>query len=179
MSSHVCVEVRWTRDYGMCDVYFESRRVFTLICFVDIAHFVVACCPGRGKPTCNNFTKEQSIKRIPDFDASFWSENGVSCSHERNKIGDSVLCVTPFDSNASPCHLMCVFCKQGDMQLKPPYSMRLKRLKKCNNISFEPKWILKVPTYSVCMNQSDYSNMGVLSQIYLNHFKATHVSKMI
>jgi hypothetical protein len=28
----------------------------------------------------------------PIFDASFWSEKGVSCSHERNKIGDSVLC---------------------------------------------------------------------------------------
>jgi hypothetical protein len=27
----------------------------------------------------------------PILDASFWSENGVSCSHERNKIGDSVL----------------------------------------------------------------------------------------
>jgi hypothetical protein len=27
----------------------------------------------------------------PIFDASFRSENGVSCSHERNKIGDSVL----------------------------------------------------------------------------------------
>jgi hypothetical protein len=30
----------------------------------------------------------------PIFDASFWSENGVSCpqcGHERNKIGDSVL----------------------------------------------------------------------------------------
>ncbi len=31
----------------------------------------------------------------PIFDASFWSENGVSCSHERNKIGDSVLWITP------------------------------------------------------------------------------------
>ncbi len=33
---------------------------------------------------------------IPDFDASFWPENGVSCpqcGHERNKIGDSVLWV--------------------------------------------------------------------------------------
>jgi hypothetical protein len=29
----------------------------------------------------------------PIFDASFGSENGVSCSHERHKIGDSVLCV--------------------------------------------------------------------------------------
>jgi hypothetical protein len=28
----------------------------------------------------------------PIFDAPFWSENGVSCPHERNKIGDSVLC---------------------------------------------------------------------------------------
>jgi hypothetical protein len=27
----------------------------------------------------------------PILDASFWSENGVSCSHERNKIGDAVL----------------------------------------------------------------------------------------
>ncbi len=27
----------------------------------------------------------------PIFDAPFWSENGVSCPHERNKIGDSVL----------------------------------------------------------------------------------------
>jgi hypothetical protein len=27
----------------------------------------------------------------PIFDASFWSENGVSCPHERKKIGDSVI----------------------------------------------------------------------------------------
>ncbi len=46
----------------------------------------------------------------PILDASFWSENGVSCpqcGHERNKIGDSVLWT--------------------------------KTLEKCNNISDEPK----------------------------------------
>ncbi len=32
----------------------------------------------------------------PIFDASFWSENGVSCSHERHKIGDSVLCLQQY-----------------------------------------------------------------------------------
>jgi hypothetical protein len=32
----------------------------------------------------------------PILDASFWSENGVSCSHERNKIGDSVICCKLF-----------------------------------------------------------------------------------
>ena len=30
----------------MCDVDFESNLVITLRCFDDIAHFVVACCPG-------------------------------------------------------------------------------------------------------------------------------------
>ncbi len=33
----------------------------------------------------------QQSTESPIFDASFWSENGVSSSHERNKIGDSVL----------------------------------------------------------------------------------------
>ncbi len=55
-------------------------------------------------PSCNNFTTEQSIKphysnaspchlmqstESPIFDATFWSENGVSCPHERHQIGDS------------------------------------------------------------------------------------------
>ena len=43
------------------------------------------------------------------FDASFWSENGVSWSRERNKIGDSVLCCY----NAKRIALtlvVCVFC---------------------------------------------------------------------
>ncbi len=34
----------------------------------------------------------------PILDAHFWSENGVSCPDERNKIGDSVLCYHPFDT---------------------------------------------------------------------------------
>jgi hypothetical protein len=38
----------------------------------------------------------------PILDALFWSENGVSCPRERNKIGDSVLCADalPFRINA-------------------------------------------------------------------------------
>jgi hypothetical protein len=31
------------------------------------------------------------ITESPIFDAPFWSENGISCPYERNKIGDSVL----------------------------------------------------------------------------------------
>jgi hypothetical protein len=63
---------------------------------------------------------------------------------------------------------------QGDMQLKRAIATiaqhATKTLEKGNNISFEPKWIWKVPTYSVCMNQSDYSNMGVWLRIHLNRF---------
>ncbi len=48
----------------------------------------------RGKcPKCPWKCPNQSTES-PIFDASFWSENGVSCpqcGHERNKIGDSVL----------------------------------------------------------------------------------------
>jgi hypothetical protein len=36
---------RGTRDYGMCDVDFESNLVLTFICVVGISHFVVACSP--------------------------------------------------------------------------------------------------------------------------------------
>jgi Zn ribbon nucleic-acid-binding protein len=44
------------------------------------------------------FSSPKPEHGIADFDASFWSENGVSCpqcGHERNKIGDSVLCPKP------------------------------------------------------------------------------------
>jgi hypothetical protein len=46
----------------------------------------------------------------PILDASFWSENGVSCpqcGHERKKIGDSVLCM--IDCIASCHHLVRLF----------------------------------------------------------------------
>jgi hypothetical protein len=46
---------------------------------------------------CVGFSADATIQSTesPIFDAPFWSENGVSCpqcGHERNKIGDSVLC---------------------------------------------------------------------------------------
>ncbi len=46
---------------------------------------------------------------------------------------------------------------QGDMQLKPPYNMR-KTLEKCNNIGFEPKWMV---TSHDLQRTRDYSNPGV------------------
>ena len=36
--------------------------------------------------------RDQSTES-PIFDAPFWSENWISCPHERHKIGDSVLCL--------------------------------------------------------------------------------------
>ncbi len=40
---------------------------------------------------CYQSCKQSTESQI--FDAPFWSRNGVSCPHERNKIGDSVLCL--------------------------------------------------------------------------------------
>ncbi len=39
------IQTRGTRDYGMCDVDFESNLVLTFICVVEISHYVVACSP--------------------------------------------------------------------------------------------------------------------------------------
>jgi hypothetical protein len=53
--------------------------------------------PGPGRYCSENSTIASLARRYvqstesPIFDAPFWSENGVSCPHERNKIGDSVL----------------------------------------------------------------------------------------
>jgi hypothetical protein len=47
------------------------------------------------KPGNQETRKAGKSSESPIFDAPFWSENGVSCpqcGHERNKIGDSVLC---------------------------------------------------------------------------------------
>jgi hypothetical protein len=41
----------------------------------------------------------------PIFDAQFWSENGVSCPHKRNKIGDSVLWMDAFVSLYNICKM--------------------------------------------------------------------------
>jgi hypothetical protein len=54
--------------------------------------------PCKKHSTCDRLRQTHSIcdRRMkqstesPDFDAPFWSENGVSCPHKRNKIGDSV-----------------------------------------------------------------------------------------
>ncbi len=49
-------------------------------------------------------------KESPIFDASFWSENGVSCpqcGHERNKIGDSVLWCGVKGRANEPCYRAC------------------------------------------------------------------------
>jgi hypothetical protein len=65
---------RATRDYEMCNVDNAPQCEHQVTFKLDIAQSVVACSPDR----CQGNTH-------------FWSENGVSCPHERNKIGDSVL----------------------------------------------------------------------------------------
>ncbi len=66
-----CFFIRWMRLY-LCDIF--ARWAYK-------------------NANARNDTTMQSTES-PIFDASFWSENGVSCpqcGHERNKIGDSVL----------------------------------------------------------------------------------------
>jgi hypothetical protein len=95
--------------------------------------------PGRLHPNDDNVAQARGPKQStesPIFEASFWSENGVSCSHERNKIGDSVL----WSEDSSKIG--------GELP-----TAGLKRLKKCNNISF---LILKS---SHLQRMYDYSNM--------------------
>ena len=54
----------------MCDVDFDSNLVLTLQCFVDIAQFVVACCPGDESPmtlvsrTTNSGMDGRSLKAL-------------------------------------------------------------------------------------------------------------------
>ncbi len=53
---------------------------------------------------CKLLTKTHALEQStesPILDAPFWSENGVSCPCERNKIGDSVLCIG--DNTAVRC----------------------------------------------------------------------------
>ncbi len=62
-------------------------------------------------PSCNYFTKGHSVKPehgIPDFISFMRHETPFSDQKGASKIGDSVLCIKPHYSNASPCHLMCV-----------------------------------------------------------------------
>ncbi len=62
-------------------------------------HPFYAISRGLGNISCrrNNLPTTGIRARNPIFDAPFWSENGVSCPHERNKIGDSVLWLGCYD----------------------------------------------------------------------------------
>ncbi len=59
------------------------------------------------------------------------------------------------------------FDEFSKMQIRPKMGVSCRRLTKINFKS------------SHLQRMYDYSNMGFLSHIYLNHFKATRVSKMI
>ncbi len=96
-------------------------------------------------PSCNFFQTTKQSTESPIFDASFWSENVVSCpqcGHERNKIGDSVLCYKASNPKATHrchiMHLMRVFVEQGDMQLKRNTTCE-KRWKKMQQHRFRTK----------------------------------------
>jgi hypothetical protein len=45
---------------------------------------------GRACKKGEEASRRQQSTESPILDAPFWSENGVSCPHERNKIGTTI-----------------------------------------------------------------------------------------
>ncbi len=99
----VCIFVKYFQD-GFIKIQTQWRRwhrltmrcfCFWMRCFLFqdgcVCIFVKYLQDGFTKIQTHAMSRPWQSTESPIFDAPFRSENGVSCPHERNKIGDSVL----------------------------------------------------------------------------------------
>jgi hypothetical protein len=77
------------------------------------------CLCGLGKSNASYSGCSIQSTESPIFDAPFWSENWVSCPHERNKIGDSVLWLHHCPYRAGTCRAIPSRPASGGLQPDP------------------------------------------------------------